>query len=251
MIDPSRPCLLFLDWDNTLCVGGAVSEANRLALARARADGHRLVLNTGRSFSFIPPEAFSAVEWDGVIASCSHAAIRSGEGFCTVFERYLPADALCGTLRYFRAHREELRFIRFEGRDAVIRPDDEGLTDADIRARAGEMRVCNVTVGADMTGVPDYPADGGDLICHETYSELVVKGMNKGTLIPLFCERFGVPREQTAAFGDSVNDEGMFLVADTRVLIPGERFGRRELIDVFAGSRAEGVAEAMRALGLA
>ena len=247
MIDPSRPCILFFDWDNTLAVGGEVSAANRRALAEASEAGHRLVLNTGRSFAFIPPEAFGCAGWDGVIASCSYAAIRSGEGFETVSERYLTADVLCRTLAYYRARREELRFIRFEGRDEVIDPDGAALTDEAIRERGESMRVCNVTVGADLTAFPDYPATGGDLICHESYSELVVPGMHKGTLIPLFCELFGVAPEQTVAFGDSVNDEGMFLVADTRVLIPGERYGRRELIDVFAGSRAEGVAEAFAA----
>ena len=250
MIDPSRPCILFFDWDNTLAVGGEVSDANREALAAARAAGHRIVLNTGRSLSFIPPAAFENVTWDGVIASCSYAAIGSADGFETIFERYLPADVLCKTLQYYRAHREALRLIRFEGRDAVISPDDEGLTDEDIVARADEMRVSNVTVGTDMTAFPDFLSEGGDLICHEGYSELEVPGMDKGTLMPLFCERFGISREQTVAFGDSINDEGMFRFAGTRVLIPGERFERTELIDVFTEGREDGVAEAMRKLGL-
>lgn len=249
MIDPTSPCILFFDWDNTLSTGG-VSGANRLALAAAKAAGHRLVLNTGRSFGFIPPEAFECAEWDGVIASCSYAALRSGDRFETLFEKYLPAATLRATLAYFRAHREALGLIRFEARDKVVSPDDEGLTDEYLLARGDEMKISNVTVGVDLTPFPDYPSEGGDLICHDGYSELVVRGMDKGTLMPLFCERFGIPREQTVAFGDSVNDEGMFRFAATRVLIPGERFERREMIDLFAESREEGVAEAISALGL-
>ena len=250
MIDPRRPCLLFFDWDNTLAVGGEVSDENRAALAAAKAAGHRLVLNTGRSLAFIPPVAFDCAAWDGVIASCSYAAARSGGGFETVFEQYLGADVLCRTLAFFRAHREALGLIRFECRDEVISPDEAGLTEAQIVARAAEMRVNNVTVGANMTEFSDFDFGDCDLICHEGYSEFVVRGVHKGTLIPLFCERFGIPGEQTAAFGDSVNDEGMFLCADTRVLIPGERFDRPELIDLFADSRETGVADAMRELGV-
>lgn len=250
MIDSSRPCILFFDWDNTLAVGGEVSGANREALAAAKAAGHRLVLNTGRSLAFIPTAAFDCVPWDGVIASCSYAAVRSGDGFETIFEKYLGADVLRRTLAYYRAHREALRLMRFECRDGVLDPDAPGLTDEEIVERGEKLCVSNVTVGVDLTAYPDYPAEGGDLICHEGYSELVVPGMHKGTLIPLFCERFGVAQEQTAAFGDSVNDEGMFLCADTRVLIPGERYDRTELIDVFAEGREDGAAEAMRKLGL-
>ena len=250
MMDPSRPCLLFFDWDNTLAVGGSVSGANRSALAAAKAAGHRLVLNTGRSFGFIPTEAFASAEWDGVIASCSYAAVRADEGYETIFEKYLSADVLCRTLEYYRAHREALRLIRFECRDGVISPDEDGLTDEVIRSCADEMKVSNVTVGADLTAFGDFPGEGGDLICHDTYSELVVKGMHKGTLMPLFCEKFAIPAGQTVAFGDSINDEGMFLCAGTRVLIPGERFVRGEMIDVFADTREDGAAQTMRRLGL-
>ena len=251
MIDHSRPCILFFDWDNTLAVGGEVSDANREALASAKAAGHRLVLNTGRSLAFIPPAAFECAKWDGVIASCSYAAVRSGDGFETIFEKYLGADVLRRTLAYYRAHREALRLMRFECRDGVVDPDEAGSTDEEIIARGEKLRVSNVTVGVDLTTYPDYPAEGGDLICHEGYSELVVPGMHKGTLIPLFCDRFGISRGQTAAFGDSVNDEGMFLCAGTRVLIPGERFDCTELVDLLAEGREDGAAEAMRKLGLA
>ena len=250
MIDSRRSCLLFFDWDNTLAVGGDVSDANRAALAAAKAAGHRLVLNTGRSLAFIPSVAFDCAAWDGVIASCSYAAARSGDGFETIFEKYLSADVLCRTLAFYRAHREALHLIRFECRDEVISPDEDGMTEAQIIERADEMRVSNVTVGANMAAFPDFRAGDCDLICHEGYSEFVVRDIHKGTLIPLFCERFGIEKEQTVAFGDSVNDEGMFRCADTRVLIPGERFERTELIDLFADSRESGVADAMRELGL-
>lgn len=245
MTDLSSRCLLFFDWDNTLAIKCEVSEANVRALEAARAAGHRLVLNTGRSFGYIPDAAFECAKWDGVIASSSFAALLTDGEVRTLYEKYLGAEALCRSLAFFRMHSEELRYIVFEGRNEAVNPYELSLTEDFIRENAAEMKVSNVTVGCDLSAFPDFPVEGGDLICHENYSEFLVEGMDKGTLMPLFCELFNIPVTQTVAFGDSVNDEGMFRAAGTSVLIPGEAYLPAVTPDYTAHSRAEGVAEAI------
>ena len=70
----------------------------------------------------------------------------------------------------------------------------------------------------------------------------------KGAALVWLSERMGWSIAQTVAFGDSVNDEGMFAVADTRVLIPGEPYEPTLRVDLTATDRATGVAQCMKAL---
>ena len=55
---------LFLDIDGTLIPFGAETpcEQDRTALLRARAAGHKVLINTGRSSGFLPPVLRTA--WD-------------------------------------------------------------------------------------------------------------------------------------------------------------------------------------------
>lgn len=65
---------IFLDIDGTLIPFGAETpcEQDRTALLRARAAGHKVLINTGRSSGFLPPVLRTADYLDG--ASCAAAA---------------------------------------------------------------------------------------------------------------------------------------------------------------------------------
>ena len=52
-----------------------------------------------------------------------------------------------------------------------------------------------------------------------TYAEGIQKGYSKATGMALLCEKLGVPRERTAAFGDSENDIEMLDYAAKSVIM--------------------------------
>ena len=52
-VDPAQPHAVFLDIDGTLLSGGVLPEANVRAIREAQARGHKILLNTGRAYSFI------------------------------------------------------------------------------------------------------------------------------------------------------------------------------------------------------
>lgn len=64
-----RQKLIFLDIDGTILIPGrGVRETVREGLKRARENGHKIFINTGRSYAMIPEE-LKELEFDGIICS--------------------------------------------------------------------------------------------------------------------------------------------------------------------------------------
>ena len=75
-IDKSTPHAVFLDIYGTLLSGGRLPPENVTAIRDAQTRGHKILLNTGRSYSFIPWDRLSDIRFDGVCAGCgSHVVI--------------------------------------------------------------------------------------------------------------------------------------------------------------------------------
>ena len=77
---------IFLDIDGTLIPFGAEApcEQDRTALLRARAAGHKVLINTGRSSGFLPPVLRTADYLDGFLCGCGTQLIIGGK---TLFKR--------------------------------------------------------------------------------------------------------------------------------------------------------------------
>ena len=78
----SRKFAVFIDIDETLMSNGVVPKRNIDAIARIRELGHKVFLNTGRSYACIPGQILKEIRFDGVVAGigamCA-AAMRSCE----------------------------------------------------------------------------------------------------------------------------------------------------------------------------
>lgn len=108
---------IFLDIDGTLIPFGAEApcEQDRTALLRARAAGHKVLINTGRSSGFLPPALRTADYLDGFLCGCGTQLIIGGK---TLFKQEIPREALRQVLAYFLENPGEGCF--FEGETALL-----------------------------------------------------------------------------------------------------------------------------------
>ena len=205
---------IFLDIDGTLIPFGAEApcEQDRAALLRARAAGHKVLINTGRSSGFLPPALRTADYLDGFLCGCGTQLIIGGK---TLFKQEIPREALRQVLAYFLESPGEGCF--FEGETALLtikrtHPQGQMLTRADdFDTRFAGESVTKLTIwGAPTQQQRRLLAPWFDLICSERWYEAVLHGHGKGVGMEHACRALGVPVENSVAIGDSENDLDMF-----------------------------------------
>ena len=91
-----------------------------------------------------------------------------------------------------------------------------------------------------------------DFMIHNPFvAEMVPKGFHKGTGIQKTCEMLGISLEDTFAFGDSVNDLGMFEAAKTAVAMGDGTQAAKDAADyVTTPLKENGIWNACRHFGL-
>ena len=204
-----EPWAVFLDMDNTLTAKGEVIPANLAAICRARAAGHKIVLNTGRSYGFIPKHVLETVPFDCVIAGCG-CYIRAGDEL--LLNVCIPDDVLREMVAYFS--RSGLPCF-YEG------VEDNYVQNAE---RPGFIQIHNyeqmsgratkITIfSSSETRLPDeilIPLQRHfKYISHPRYSEGVLLGYSKATGMDRYLEYAGIPLSRSIAMGDSANDTEM------------------------------------------
>ncbi|MBD5084838.1 MAG: HAD family hydrolase [Clostridiales bacterium] len=233
--------LIFLDIDGTLTEPGknepptSAVEAVRIA----RANGHRVVLCSGRSRGMLSPllaygfdglvgSAGGYIEYGGqVIYDCPMTPEQQGQAmrvladngiFRTVegkehsytdegFKQFLRENAGAGGNSELLRWREQI-----EG-ELGIRPmaeyQGEPIYKIVFMCRRAEdlqgpMRVLGDSFGFCLQGTDQYGVING---------ELINKAFHKGTAVQRLSQYTGVPIEDTIAFGDSMNDLEMIQTA--------------------------------------
>jgi len=94
-----RMKLIFIDVDGTLLTNkGLVPESAKLALQKAKAQGHKLFLSTGRALSELN-ETILCVEFDGIIACGGNTVVLNDE---IIFDQNLTQDQLKELYAYFQ-----------------------------------------------------------------------------------------------------------------------------------------------------
>ena len=253
--------LLFFDIDGTIFWNGRVSASVVTAMKTVQAAGNRLIINTGRSYSFIPGEVKTCFDWDGFICGTGHVTL----GEETLCNRVFSLEALSALYDYC-AKKGYIGHFEGESVTYVFCPDARSreifkartrhensiicqkLRREDITERYGELRITKVAVlghvapdeSAHFPGV--YALDFGD------YAEVYCDGFTKATGMELIGRRLGLNREDMIAFGDSLNDIEMIRYAGTGAVMD---HAPEELLKYAAArmkSSPDGVAECLREL---
>ncbi len=232
---------LFFDIDGTLAHGGGVvTDANKEAVLKVKALGHKVFLNTGRSLANIPTATLEALEWDGIVAGTGYVEYH-GE---VIYLKPLPASALDEIYSYCTEKGLE---CLFEGVDKLYtnRHNDWSEYIADYLPFSDELKITNVTVGSALAEEDKPRFKELKIVCMPDYFEGNNLGHGKDTGIRVIEEHCGISNEDTIAFGDSMNDLEMLQYAGTSVVMSTAPDELRQYADICATEK-DGVAEALR-----
>lgn len=257
MLNLKDKCAVFLDIDGTLIHDSfVIPQPNLDAIAAARAKGHMVFINTGRSWGNIPRELRCQFDLDGVIAGSGAMVMIDGK---EVYTSYIPAGTALEVADYFFENRD--CWCVFEGYNTNYVIANAGYKvregrQTEIKSREEIARLLEndvIQVIAAGEKVPeDFKAkfaDGMTFYEMRTYTDCVLKGNSKAAGMQRVLEITGIKKENTIAIGDSSNDLAMLEFAGVSVAMANSQQHILDMADYITSSSAEsGVAKAINDL---
>ena len=215
-----KPWLVFFDIDGTLLFPGGISPQNLRAIDRLRADGHKVFINTGRSRAMMLHALPPGLHMDGYV--CGSAYVEYGGR--VLHNSLVDDETVRAVCRYAAEHNE---LLCLEGVDKLYTIGDVGMIETVDMTRSLEkylaepakLKVTKITFFDPLPTDFDARFPALRRIEFATYAEGIQQGYSKATGMALLCEKLGVPRERTAAFGDSENDIEMLDYAAKSVIM--------------------------------
>ncbi len=246
---------VFLDIDGTLISDSfRIPQENLDAIADARAKGHKVFINTGRSWGNIPEELRRQFDVDGVIAGSGAMIIMDGK---TVFKKKYDLGTVRKVAEYFFKNRDcwcvfeglKTNYIIAnagyqvrEGRQIELRSVDDlslFLPDEEIQVIAA-----GPVVPEEFMKLFE---DSMSFFVMRTYVDFVIKGCDKAKGIERVIELSGIRRENTVAIGDSSNDLAMLEYAGISVAMANSQEHILKMTDHVTDTAANaGVGKAIR-----
>ena len=203
--------LIFLDIDGTIFDGHKVSDRVINAIGDARKEGHKVFINTGRSFGNITEDIKSlgvdgfvtglgtAVRVDGkVIRSCTMKKEKAKELASYLLERKLRSCCEC---------EDGSVFMKTDLERNLSSPDE-------LDGRFADIIISKFTVFDKMNEEDvSFLEKDFTVFQYENYSEGVKKGYSKAKGMEIAGNFLGVGRDNMMAIGDSMNDFDMIAYA--------------------------------------
>lgn len=256
MISDENRFAFFLDIDGTLIVDSfVVPEENLAAIEYARANGHKVFINTGRSWGNIPQKLREQLDVDGYI--CGNGAMITVDGVEHRREK-LSKELIMKLARYFLSCTDY--WCVFEGyhgnyiiSNGLREPNSlqsvvNSLEDVENFCENDEIQLFAMGPVPKKDFVNMF-SEELDFFPINTYADCVKKGLNKANGIQKVIEITGIKKENTVAMGDSANDLAMLDFAGIGVAMgnaPDEVKNRADIVT--ASNRDCGVAKAIRKL---
>ncbi|MBQ7586463.1 MAG: HAD family hydrolase [Lachnospiraceae bacterium] len=259
--------LIFFDIDGTLWdYRNYIPKSTEDAIKRARANGHKCFINTGRARAYVRSEKLLSLGFDGIVSACG--CMIEYDGRVILNHLVSREDAL-----------RTMESIRRNGLKPILEgPEHLYIDTGDFK---GNMYVEKVMreIGHSVLGITDNwgswrmnklscdfrDSDSercfGELSDIYTYMvlddhdekvvEMVPKGYDKGTGILALCDLFNKDPKDTMAFGDSVNDREMLEVAGISVAMGRSDDKVREICDHTTDLlERDGISKAMEKYGI-
>ncbi len=213
---------VFFDIDGTIWDAHMwIPESTKRAIRALRENGHLTFICSGRTRAFIQAEELLDLGFDGIIAGCGTYIEEHGK---ELFYKKIEEQEVKRVLAVFRSchmpvvmeGKKDLYLdaAEFAGDDYPERMRREiGEHLLPITGNEGKWEIskfsCALPDPAYQRAVEELKNDYEILIHDAPVAEFVPKGFSKASGIQKACELFSIAREDTYAFGDSVNDLDM------------------------------------------
>ena len=224
---------IFLDIDGTLVGYDSKIPASALrALQLAQANGHKIIIASGRSYGMIYSDLLNTVKFDGIIASGGACVIVDGK---VIYESFIEGDDLAFIIDYFRKNginyllmtKDELyaepvfnnhiipgMIANGYNKDVVKQAYGWNTEVDDVRVVKGGEKLAYFTspylpdkIAKDLDGrfyVVDFSI--GKVSEGSYFGEMNNAGVTKASGIDEYLAYVGASIEDTIAIGDSAND---------------------------------------------
>ena len=207
--------VFFIDIDDTLMVHGRVSMKNRQAINQARKAGHRVFINTARSYGIVP-DKIKRLRVDGFVTALGcNVKYRKKE----IYSAKMPLEESAGILDYFTKTK---RVLHLEGDNVFLSNIEEGVpvvrTGRELLRRYPDENIPKFFIPHVLTEKEqEYLSQKYNFYQHETYAEFCLKGNSKATGIKRVMDYLGLDMSRSVAMGDSLNDLEMLETAGVSV----------------------------------
>ena len=241
--------IVFLDVDGTLCNDlGVVPASAKAAILKAKANGHRFYLCTGRSKAEITEEVL-ALELDGIIGAGGGYCETQGE---VILHEVFDEAEVRKLVKFLEARQIEYYLESNQGLFAsghlVARLNQIALGDADPDSEVGQEKLASMQWFIDLLETDQSKIDYTDINkvsfinhtvpydeVHEEYAgkfqmlrstvpifgkdsgEIAQPNISKKTAIELLLKHLDAEEAETLAFGDGHNDLEMFEAVTTGI----------------------------------
>lgn len=212
---------VFFDIDGTLWDRQMnIPESTLKAIRQLRENGIYTFICTGRAPAFLVNPKLKALELDGILAGCgTYVSFHGEELLC----KYLEPELIQKTLEILRSHDMAvvLEGKDYEYADKMVQKDPyypilkkelgDTLLDVDDCYMQWKANKFSATIMGDNYMEAIHMLEEWYLmIQHDgVVCEGVPKGFSKASGIQFICDKLGIAREDTYAFGDSANDKEM------------------------------------------
>ena len=231
----------FLDIDGTIYDGNRIAQEVTDAIARARAAGHKVFINTARAYIGLPREVF-AFPVDGFICSFGLEIFADGK---FLHRKFLPKETVLAAAQYAFDHHVPLYFEGETRLDLNRRWESSFHPKnlAEFEQMLGDHRLCKFSLPNGPTQA-DRDAFSEDFDFYDI--EVIAKGYSKTRGIQLVEQYLGLTREDTVAIGDSDTDLDMVCYAGIGVAMGSGTENLKAAADLVTKAIAEhGVAYAI------
>lgn len=247
---------IFFDLDGTLALNDQPpSTADTEAICHYRAQGHVMVLCTGRAPSHVY-ESITDIGFDGVVAGAGTYIQWGGQ---VLYRRVMDREQVRQMVAYVLEHGDK---CALEGEHSLYLVNislgewssnwptvDSAEAFAPDGALADEPILKFTIVSRDFQRVIDHFSGEYHIINHGGSMEILPVGSSKSDGMRRLLETLGIPREDSISFGDSPNDIDMLQFAGVGVAMGNASPAVQQYADkVTASYRDSGVALALREL---
>jgi Cof subfamily protein (haloacid dehalogenase superfamily) len=224
---------IFLDIDGTFMNRGIIPQRNVEAITKVQELGHKVFINTGRSYSSIPEYVLSAVNFDGVVAGIG-SYVRYGEQILRnvtlsedqvklVADYYLKADKPC-----IMEGVDNVFHIKYPNNPNWLQITSSSDYDTIYKGN----RITKITIPGTLSWEEkQLMKDDFDLWEHDHYSEFAIKGNSKSLGMKVILDHLGLGRENCIAVGDSENDVDMLEYAGLSIAMGNSPDYIKEMCD--------------------